>query len=80
MKLCTSDHWGEGGQGTVVHRCGAACGGRWSGSGQTPPVTSRPALLLVVLDGDDEEDEQGEALDHSQQEEVVVQRAVVDVT
>ena len=54
-------------------------GGRWSG-GQIPPVTSCPALLLVVLDGDDEEDEQGEALDPSQEEEVEVQRAVVDVT
>ena len=55
-------------------------GGRWSGSGLTPPVTSCPALLLVVFDRDDEEDEEGEALDPSQEEEVVVQLAVVDVT
>jgi hypothetical protein len=36
--------------------------------------------LLVVFDRDDEEDEEGEALDPSQEEEVVVQLAVVDVT
>lgn len=31
--------------------------GQWSGRGQTPLVTSCPALLLVVLDRDNEEDE-----------------------
>lgn len=44
------------------------------------PLVSCPDLLLVVLDGDDEEHEQGDALDPCQQEEVVVQMAVVDVT
>ena len=44
------------------------------------PVTSCSALRLVVLDGHDEEDEQRETLYGCQQEEVVVQLAVIDVT
>lgn len=44
------------------------------------PLVSRPDLLLIVLDRDDEEDEQGDALNARQEEEVVVQVAVVDVT
>lgn len=43
------------------------------------PLASRSAPLLVVLERDNEEDEQGDALDARQQEEVVVQRAVIDV-
>lgn len=46
----------------------------------TLPEAPRSAPLPVVLHGDDEENQQGDALDPRQQEEVVVQRAVVDVT
>lgn len=35
---------------------------------------------LLVLDGDNKEDQQGDALDPRQEEEVVVQGAVVDIT
>ena len=51
-----------------------------SGRVNALPVTSRSALRLVVLDGHDEEDQQRETLDGRQQEEVVVQLAVVDIT
>lgn len=44
------------------------------------PLVSCPDLLLIVLDRDDEEHEQGDALNPCQEEEVVVQMAVVDVT
>lgn len=44
------------------------------------PLTSCSGLLLVILDGHNEEDEQGDTLNPSQEEEVVVQGAVVDVT
>lgn len=44
------------------------------------PLVSRPHLLLVILDRDDEEHEQGDALNPCQEEEIVVQMAVVDVT
>lgn len=44
------------------------------------PLTSCSGLLLVILDGHNEEDEQGDTLNPCQEEEVVVQRAVVDVT
>lgn len=43
------------------------------------PLTSCSGLLLVVLDGHDEEHQQGDALNPCQEEEVVVQGAVVDV-
>lgn len=36
--------------------------------------------LLVILERDNEEDQQGDALDPRQEEEVVVQRAVIDIT
>lgn len=58
------------------------CVRRGSGgsSGGVPlSLTSCSAPLLVVLHRDDEEDEQGDALDPGQEEEVVVERAVVDV-
>lgn len=45
-----------------------------------PPLTSCSGLLLVVLDGHDEEHQQGDALNPCQEEEVVVQGAVIDVT
>lgn len=38
------------------------------------------AFLLVVLNRDNEEDKQGDALYPGQEEEVVVQVAVVDIT
>lgn len=44
------------------------------------PLTSCSGLLLVILDGHNEEDEQGDTLNPCQEEEVVVQGAVVDVT
>lgn len=44
------------------------------------PLASCSAPLLVILDRDDKEDQQGEALDPCQEEKVVVQRAVIDVT
>lgn len=44
------------------------------------PLASRSNLLLVILDRDNEEDEQGNTLDPCQEEEIVVQGAVVDVT
>lgn len=44
------------------------------------PLTSGSGLLPVILDGHNEEDEQGDTLNPCQEEEVVVQRAVVDVT
>lgn len=44
------------------------------------PLASRSNLLLVILDRDNEEDKQGDTLDPCQEEEIVVQRAVVDVT
>lgn len=44
------------------------------------PLTPCSGLLLVILDGHNEEDEQGDALNPCQEEEVVVQRAAVDVT
>ena len=47
----------------------------------TMPLTScSTTLLFVVLDRHDEEDQQGEALDPRQQEEVVVELGVIDVT
>lgn len=50
-----------------------------SRGGMSLPLASRPAPLLVVLDRDNEEDQQGYALYPCQEEEVVVQRAVVDI-
>lgn len=50
------------------------------GRGASLPLTSCSGLLFVVLDGHDEEDEQGDTLNPCQEEEVVVQGAVVDVT
>ena len=44
------------------------------------PLASCFGPLLVILEGDDKEDQQGDALDPCQEEEVVVQRAVVDIT
>lgn len=44
------------------------------------PLASCLGPLLVILEGDDKEDQQGDALDPCQEEEVVVQRAVIDVT
>ena len=43
------------------------------------PLASRSAPLLVILDRDNKEDQQGDALDACQEEEVVVQRAAVDI-
>lgn len=54
--------------------------GESGGGGVSLPLAPGSGPLLVVLDGDDEEDEQGDALDPRQQEEVVMQRAFVDVT
>lgn len=53
------------------------CGSR---GGVSLPLASCSAPLLVVLDRDNKEDQQGDALDACQEEEVVVQRAVIDVT
>lgn len=44
------------------------------------PLTSCSSLLLVVPHGHNEEDEQGDTLNACQEEEIVVQRAVIDVT
>lgn len=44
------------------------------------PLASCLGPLLVILEGDNKEDQQGDALDPCQEEEVVVQRAVIDVT
>lgn len=44
------------------------------------PHTSHSDFLPVILDRDDEENQQGDALDACQEEEVVVQLAVIDVT
>lgn len=43
-------------------------------------LISCSASLLVIFDRDDEEDKQGDALDPCQEEEIVMQRAVIDVT
>lgn len=51
-----------------------------SRGGVSLPLASRPALLLVIFDRDNKEDQQGDALDPCQQEEVVVQRAFIDIT
>lgn len=49
--------------------------------GVSLPLASCSALLLlVILDRDNEEDQQGYALDPCQEEEVVVQGAVIDIT
>lgn len=56
---------------------GHLCGSRGRGS---LPLASRSAPLLVILNRDRKEDQQGDALDPRQEEEVVVQRAVVDIT
>lgn len=51
-----------------------------SRGGVSLPLASRSALLLVILDRNNKEDQQGDALDPRQQEEVVVQRAFIDIT
>lgn len=48
--------------------------------GMSLPLASCSGLLLVILNRDNNKDQQGEALDARQQEEVVVQRAVIDIT
>lgn len=63
---------GNGGKGGVP--------GHFLGRDVCPPLTSCSGFLLVVLDGHDEEHQQGDALNPCQEEEVVVQGAVVDVT
>lgn len=63
--------YGDGDTGMCV------CGSR---RGVSLPLASCSALLLVVLDRDNEEDQQGDALDACQEEKVVVQRAVIDIT
>lgn len=60
--------------------CGGIGGGHVLGRHVSLPLTSCSGLLLVILDGHNEEDEQGDALNACQEEEVVVQGAVVDVT
>lgn len=64
--------WGWGGMGYED-----TCASR---GGVPLPLVSSSDLLLVILDRDNEEDQQGDALDPCQEEEIVVQRAVVDVT
>lgn len=44
------------------------------------PHASCSGLLVVIFKRDNKKDQQGEALDARQEEEVVVQRAVVDIT
>lgn len=51
-----------------------------SRGGVSLPLASCSAPLPVVLDRDNEEDQQGDTLDACQEEEVVVQRAVIDIT
>lgn len=51
-----------------------------SRGGVSVPLASCFGPLLVILERDDKEDQQGDALDPCQEEEVVVQRAVVDIT
>lgn len=48
--------------------------------GVSLPLASYSGLLLVILNRDDKKDQQGETLDARQEEEVVVQRAVIDIT
>ena len=50
-----------------------------SRGGVSLPLARRSAPLFVILDRDNEEDQQGDALDTRQEEEVVVQRAVIDI-
>lgn len=56
---------------------GCVCGSR---GGVSLPLASCSASLLVILDRYNKEDQQGDALDPCQEEEVVVQRAVIDIT
>lgn len=44
------------------------------------PLASCPTPLPFILKRDDKKDQQGDTLDPCQEEEVIVQRAVVDVT
>lgn len=53
---------------------------RGSRRGVSLPLASCSASLLVILDRDNKEDQQGYALDPCQEEEVVVQGAVIDIT
>lgn len=50
-----------------------------SRGGMSLPLASWFGPLLVILKRDNKEDQQGDALDPSQEEEVVVQRAVIDI-
>ncbi len=58
--------------------CVCVCGSRRRGT--SLPYAPCSASLPVILDRDDKEDQQSDALYPRQQEEVVVQRAAVDVT
>lgn len=51
-----------------------------SGGGVSLPLASCSGLLLVILDRDNKEDQQGDTLYPRQEEEIVVQRAVIDIT
>lgn len=51
-----------------------------SRGGVSLPLASCSAPLFVIFDRDNKEDQQGDALDPRQEKEVVVQRAVIDIT
>ena len=44
------------------------------------PLASSSAPLFVIFDRDNEEDQQGDALNARQEKEVVVERALINIT
>lgn len=73
LSLVTGEGRSSGGRGSL----GSVLRSR---GGVSLPHTSCSDSLPVVLDGHDKENQQGDTLDTSQEEEVIVQLAFIDVT